>query len=90
MLYQLTIYALTQPAPRRRSTILYPSLCPDAIDQIVEFRGPLEDNDMAQVLLRPVNLLELEKLLVGRDDYVAQQAKFELADKLVWGAGAES
>lgn len=63
MLYQLALYALSQNGSECRSTILYPTLDAAADDQIVVLQEPIHGKTKARVVLRPVNLVELEKLL---------------------------
>ncbi len=63
MLYQLAIYALTQPGENPVSIILYPSVTEAARDQVVEFRAALDGIAKASVILRPVHLLRLDGLL---------------------------
>ena len=86
MLYQLAIYALMQPESSRKSIILYPTLNSDATEQIVIFREPVVGNSMAEVVLRPVNLLELEGLLDGRGSQVLEE-RVKLAHRWAFGAG---
>jgi len=86
MLYQLAIYALMQPEAFRKSIILYPTLNFDATEQIVMFREPVIGGLMAEVVLRPVNLLELEHLLIGRGGTQVFQKRVELANRLAFGA----
>ena len=60
MLYQLAIYALSKNTGVPRSTILYPTLAVEAVDQVVLLKDPILGQKRAEVALRPVNLLELE------------------------------
>lgn len=84
MLYQLGLYALGQEANNRRATILYPSLDDAARQQIIFVKDPLRGTAMAQVTLRPVNLLRLEQILHGKDVH-AQSSRAEFARQLVFG-----
>jgi 5-methylcytosine-specific restriction enzyme subunit McrC len=63
MLYQLALYALGRSGGERASTILYPRTDGGARDQIILIQEPVHGMPQARVTLRPVNLLELEKLL---------------------------
>lgn len=58
MLYQLAIYALSQPRPSK-ATILFPTASPDARDAMVEIRDPVQPTALGYVVLRPVLLSEL-------------------------------
>jgi 5-methylcytosine-specific restriction enzyme subunit McrC len=85
MLYQLAIYALSKSTGSPRSTILYPTLAVDAVDQIVLLRDPISGQKRAEVALRPVNLLEMEKLIRPRQGAGARRKRQELAGALVFG-----
>ena len=63
MLYQLALYALGQGGNERKAVILYPSLDSGAREQAILIREPIWRAPQPQVILRPVNLLELERLL---------------------------
>ena len=66
MLYQLAIYALSKNNGVPRSTILYPTLIAEAVDQIVLLKDPIFGHKRAEIALRPVNLLKLEELIRPR------------------------
>ena len=89
MLYQLAIYALMQPEPMRQSTILYPTLSSDAIDEVILLRDPVHGEETAQVVLRPVNLLELDQLLTKDNHQQMARKRVELAHRLVFGSGGK-
>lgn len=62
MLYQLGIYALSQK-DNRTSTILYPAADPLAKEARVEINDPVYGGRLAQVVLRPVNLVRLNEII---------------------------
>jgi 5-methylcytosine-specific restriction enzyme subunit McrC len=67
MLNQVALYALGRGGEERKSIILYPTLASDASEQGVNLCDPRTGDFQAQVILRPVNLLELESLLHNTD-----------------------
>ena len=81
MLYQLALYALGQSGEERKAVILYPTLSTAASDQAILLREPVTGATQAEVILRPVNLIELEKLL-RCDDWRANKRKVDLAHQL--------
>lgn len=64
MLYQLVMYTSTSESSGR-AVILYPTLNPAATEQCIEVRDPLAGRHRAEVILRPVDMLRLEKLVAG-------------------------
>jgi len=84
MLYQLAIYALSQ-ASRAEAVILYPTLHPGAKEARIAIRDPLYSDDRAYVVLRPVNLLHLERLISASDGRQQRHACEAFANYLVFG-----
>lgn len=82
MLYQLSIYALSQGLDAQ-AIILYPTTDNAAREQRIEIRDPVYGSGRAQVVQRPVNLLELERLLTS--DEHDKGAENEYAHYLVIG-----
>ena len=85
MLYQLALYALGQSGNERNAVIIYPTLRAEAREQVILIREPVSGVTQAQVILRPVNLLELDRLLRGRD-WQMNRRKIELANQLSFGS----
>ena len=85
MLYQLAIYALTQPYESPSATILYPTVVDAARDQVVAFRDVLGGTTKARVILRPVHLLALNDLLRAGSGAEAQRHCRAMAMRLVTG-----
>ena len=67
MLYQLSLYALGRRDGEREAVILYPTLAIEASEQVVRLQEPVSGAFQAEVILRPVNLLQLEKLLSANE-----------------------
>jgi len=65
MLYQLVIYATSSEAGGR-AIIIYPTLNPAAQDACIEVHDPLAGRRRAEVILRPVDMLKLERLVTGQ------------------------
>lgn len=82
MLYQLTIYALSQGAGSH-ATILYPTINETAREQRIEIRDPVFGRGRAQVIQRPVDLLKLERLV--RADRRQRKEADAYAHHLVFG-----
>ena len=62
MLYQLAVYALSQPE-KVNTTILYPTMQAEAKEARIVLRDPLYGTGRAHVVLRPVNLLQMEEII---------------------------
>jgi 5-methylcytosine-specific restriction enzyme subunit McrC len=86
MLYQLALYALGQSGDDAKAVILYPTLSAAAREQAIFIRKPVSGVKQAEVILRPVLLLELEGLLRSRD-WHANRRKAVLASQLSFGRG---
>jgi 5-methylcytosine-specific restriction enzyme subunit McrC len=85
MLYQLAIYALSQP-PGAEACILYPTVAADAREARIELRDPVRGGGRGQVVLRPVKLLELERLVAAGPQREAERARRDFAARLAFGA----
>ncbi len=87
MLYQLALYAIGQSGNERKSVILYPTLSSKACEQVILIREPVSGIRQAQVILRPVNLLELDELLRSKN-WQANRRKASWAHQLSFGSVA--
>jgi 5-methylcytosine-specific restriction enzyme subunit McrC len=86
MLYQLAIYALSKNTGKPRATILYPTLVAEAVEQVVLLKEPIFGDKRAEIALRPVNLLELEKLVRPRQGALVARQRQSFARRLVFGS----
>jgi 5-methylcytosine-specific restriction enzyme subunit McrC len=84
ILYQLTIYALSQKE-NAQATVLYPTLTPGVKEARIEVRDPVQGIRQAQVILRPVNLLELERLIATEYKPAPARTSEQLAHYLAFG-----
>lgn len=75
MLYQLSIYALSQPKGAT-AAILYPTDKPEARSSLIEIREPMTGQVSAYVAQRPVNLSRLVDLvaLTGTSGEAARES----------------
>lgn len=86
MLYQLAIYALSQGLGAK-ATILYPSVSPEAKEARIAIQDPIFRETQAQVILRPVNLHQLENLVMSLNRQIAKRECTKFAEYLVFGHG---
>lgn len=80
MLYQLAVYALSQPSPSQ-AAIVYPTTDASAREAAIEIREPVQPTERAHVLLRPVHLGRLAAAAKAGSDGGLR----ELAQSLVLG-----
>lgn len=85
MLYQLSIYALCHPTGERTATILYPTLDSAAAEQSILIKDAFHGLSRAQINLRPVNLLAMDKLLQNGHSADALRRRQEFAVQLGFG-----
>ena len=85
MLYQLSIYALCHSMPQRAATILYPTLEANAAEQSIFIKDAFHGSSQAQINLRPVNLLLMDKLLQNGSGANTLRQRQELAIQLAFG-----
>ena len=83
MLYQLGMYALSEKSGMK-AAIFYPTIKKDSREQIIEITDPY-GRDRAQIILRPVNLLYLEKLISNLDENEWSTKASTFAHWLVYG-----
>jgi 5-methylcytosine-specific restriction enzyme subunit McrC len=81
MLYQLALYAVSQKWPGC-AVILYSTLHEEARDSCIEITHPVSGENLARVIIRPVNLKKLDRLISGRQTVYMQNEKFQFAQKL--------
>jgi 5-methylcytosine-specific restriction enzyme subunit McrC len=84
MLYQLAIYALSQPQGVD-ATILYPSVQAEAKEARIILHDPVYGTGRAYVVLRPVNLLHLEQLVTGTKTVKNERERADFARQLAFG-----
>jgi 5-methylcytosine-specific restriction enzyme subunit McrC len=90
MLYQLAIYALSKDTGVSRATILYPTLAVEAVDQVLLLKEPVFGHKRAEIALRPVNLLRLEKLVRPHRGALVARQRQHFARSLVFGSKPEA
>ncbi len=84
MLYQLAIYALSQPQGVD-ATILYPTMQPNAKEARIMMRDPVYGAGRAQIVLRPVDLLQLSDLVTNATSMQSKRACSAFARWMVFG-----
>ena len=84
MLYQLAIYALSQGVGAK-ATILYPVTDSAAREARININDPAYGARRAQVILRPVNLIELEKLVSAQSNVRKVRRREVMARWMVFG-----
>ena len=84
MLYQLAIYALSQPGGID-AAILYPTLQSDAEEARIIIRDPVYSAGTAHVILRPVNLHRLDELIASPKTARLERERARFAEWLVFG-----
>ena len=83
-LYQLSVYALSQPTART-ATVLYPTVGRGAQEARVNIRDSVHGRSQAQVILRPVDVNELDLLLSAGIGASAVRGRQGLALRLAFG-----
>ena len=88
MLYQLAIYALSQEwhnDGRGHATIIYPTISNDTAEARIQISDPVVGRKRAQINLRPVDLLYLDRLISKMGSSAIQREMSEYAQKLAFG-----
>ena len=85
MLYQLAMYALGHGGSNPQAIILYPTLESNAIDQVIVLRDPVHGCEQAQIVLRPVALLELNKHIYAPYGVERERRCRAMAARLAFG-----
>lgn len=86
MLYQLSIYALSQePGSKSQAAILYPTLSRAAKESTIVINDPVTTCPRGMVTMRPVNLAILDELIQKRGTLGAKEKAAGYAYKLAFG-----
>jgi len=80
MLYQLSLYALSQPGASVAS-ILYPTVAPHATEQQIEINETVGGRQRARIVLHPVNLPRLAELL--DEEVSSRQERYRFAQEML-------
>lgn len=88
MLYQLAMYALSQPNPID-ATILYPTLLSALPEARIAIRDPVRGTSRAFVVLRPVNLRYLAGLVSGPSTVDRKRKQAAFARQVAFGEATE-
>jgi 5-methylcytosine-specific restriction enzyme subunit McrC len=83
MLYQLALYASAHEG--RTAAILYPTEHPEASEERLCVHDPQDGSVLSRVALRPVNVAELERLIVAGMSQKVLDMRQSLARRLVFG-----
>src|SRR5258708_3801663 len=83
MLYQLAIYALSQPEGMD-ATILYPTM-EEAREARIALHDPVYGTGRAHVVLRPVNLIHLDQLIAAERKMKNERERIAFAMWLAFG-----
>jgi 5-methylcytosine-specific restriction enzyme subunit McrC len=84
MLYQLAMYALSQDAGGK-ATILYPTVNDRAREERIQIRDTINGKGRAQVVLRPVNLMNINALISDPNTIMIKRKCFKYAHELAFG-----
>ena len=82
MLYQLVMYAMSQDVCNS-ATILYPTTIPGVEDVTIEIHIPSHQKRHVSVILRPVDLLQLDALLRDARECNNMRMRVHFAEKLI-------
>jgi len=87
MLYQLAVYALSQPSGAE-AIMLYPTIGGHAVESRIGVFDAATGGQRAQIVQRPVDLLKLQELVSARSSATSQRARNAYAESLVFGNAA--
>jgi 5-methylcytosine-specific restriction enzyme subunit McrC len=85
-LYQVALYALAWKSVKREAVIIYPAVDSNAKEQAIDLQDPNSGGRQARVILRPLDLLDLESLL-HKTDAISLRERKALAHRLAFGNG---
>lgn len=84
MLYQLSMYAFSQDKPGT-AKIFYPTTNFEAREAWIEVQHPISNDRLAKVILRPVNIIALERLINASNIATIQRERSYFVSKMVFG-----